>query len=47
MGENHLKDPCIRALYDDLDLITRGPLWSKERLAAIWRLNTERGVCTP
>jgi hypothetical protein len=39
---NQLQDPALAALYDDLKLATRGPLFSKERWRAIWRLN--RGI---
>lgn len=45
-GENHLEDPCLRRLYANLEKITRGPLWSRARLASIWRLNTQRAFCT-
>lgn len=38
---NRLADPGLRALYDDILLITRSRrLLSAERLAAIWRANT-------
>jgi arabinofuranosyltransferase len=39
-GRNQIADPSLAAYYDALSLITRGPLWSGERLAAIWRMNT-------
>ncbi|WP_293367705.1 hypothetical protein [Nevskia sp.] len=39
-GRNQLADPAQRALYDDLRLVTRGPLLAPGRLDAIWRLNT-------
>ncbi len=38
-GENHLEDPDLAKLWDDLVLVTRGPLWTKERLHAILRLH--------
>lgn len=41
-GENQLRDPALKVLYDDLKLVTRGPLFSKARWQAIWRLN--RGI---
>ncbi len=41
-GHNQLSDPVYSALYNDLALVISGPLWSRERLAAIWRLNTRR-----
>jgi arabinofuranosyltransferase len=39
-GENQLRDRKLAELYDRIDLIVSGPLWSRERLAAIWWLNT-------
>lgn len=39
-GKNVLKDPGLRAAYDDIRLVTRAPLLSDGRFAAIWRLNT-------
>jgi len=44
-GRNLLEDPCLRALYDDLALVTRGPVWSRARLSAMWRLNVTRRAC--
>ena len=41
-GENRISDPALRPLYDDVRLVTRGELFSAERWAAIWRLNTGR-----
>jgi arabinofuranosyltransferase len=38
-GRNELVDPQMRALYDQIVLVTRGPLFSRARWAAIWRLN--------
>lgn len=37
--ENLLVDPRHRALYDDIRLATRAPLFAEGRLGAIWRLN--------
>lgn len=38
---NRLTDPALHALYEDLRVITRSrQLFSTERLAAIWRVNT-------
>jgi arabinofuranosyltransferase len=37
---NLIKDPVLARYYDDLRLATRGPLVSRERFRAIWRLNT-------
>lgn len=42
-GSNQLLDTKLAELYDHLSLITRGNLWSKDRLKVIWQLNT-RGV---
>jgi arabinofuranosyltransferase len=38
LGENHVADPGLRALYDDVRVVTRGPLWTRERWKAIRRL---------
>ncbi|KIG13803.1 hypothetical protein DB30_07516 [Enhygromyxa salina] len=38
-GENVIEDPQIHALYERIDLVTHGDLWSLERLEAIWWLN--------
>lgn len=40
--ENRIEDERVAALYDDIRLMTRGPQWSRERWAAIWRVNTGR-----
>lgn len=37
-GRNVIADPAIAALYDDLAIITRGPLWPAARWRAIWRV---------
>lgn len=39
-GENVLGDRRLAGYYEQLSLVTRGPLLSWGRLAAIWRLNT-------
>lgn len=39
-GENHIEDPDVARLWDDLVLATRAPLFSTARWAAIWRLHT-------
>ncbi|WP_455038421.1 glycosyltransferase family 39 protein [Kingella denitrificans] len=39
-GQNRLANPTLKALYADVELATRGDLWSAERWTAIWRLNT-------
>lgn len=41
-GRNRLIDPAQRALYDDLQIVIRGPLLAPGRLDAIWRLNTRK-----
>ncbi|MBM3123903.1 MAG: hypothetical protein FJZ87_02390 [Chloroflexi bacterium] len=41
-GENRITDPKIAEYYDKLTLLTRGDLWSRARLVAIWNLNTGR-----
>lgn len=38
--ENRLRDPFLAQFYDDIALITRGPLWAPERWEAIRRANT-------
>lgn len=38
-GTNSLEDPGLRAAWDDLQLVTRGPLFTAERFAAIRRVN--------
>jgi arabinofuranosyltransferase len=42
-GYNMINDPGLRLLYEDIAIITRGPLWSKNRLLAIMRMNTPFG----
>lgn len=37
-GRNALEDPALRAFYHDVRQVTRGPLWSTQRWAAVWRL---------
>jgi arabinofuranosyltransferase len=39
-GENRIADEHLRAYYERLVLVTRGPLFSWERWRAIWQLNT-------
>ncbi|HSQ38900.1 MAG TPA: hypothetical protein VLM78_01970 [Anaerolineales bacterium] len=41
-GVNQIRDPNLAAYYDQLTLITRGPLFSRARLIAIWKMNTGR-----
>lgn len=38
-GKNCLRDPRLAAYYERLRLIVRGPLWGRERLATILRMN--------
>lgn len=42
-GRNEVEDPAIHRLYDDVRLVTRGPLTSPERWGAIARLNRSAG----
>jgi arabinofuranosyltransferase len=37
---NQIRDPNLAKFYDALSLITRGPLFSRARLVAIWKMNT-------
>lgn len=37
---NRIQDKYLKAYYDKLNLITRGELFTKERLITIWELNT-------
>lgn len=46
-GENRIADPALRPLYDDVQLVTRGPLFTAERWAAILRLNRHRVDAVP
>jgi arabinofuranosyltransferase len=39
-GENRVADPDLAVYYDALRLVTRGPLFTPERLRALWQLNT-------
>lgn len=39
--QDRLADPALNEYYDALRLVTRGPLWSRARWAAIVRLNLE------
>jgi len=39
-GKNHLRDPELAKLYDQLDLVVSGPLFDAKRWAAIVALNT-------
>jgi arabinofuranosyltransferase len=39
---NLIKDPKLADLYDKILLITKGPLFDKERWKAIWEVNTGR-----
>lgn len=40
--QNRIADPAIARLYDDIALVTRGPIWSARRFAAMVRLNRHR-----
>jgi arabinofuranosyltransferase len=39
-GVNQIADPNLAAYYEQLAFITRGPLFSRARLLAIWKFNT-------
>ena len=39
-NKNHITNPNLAKYYDKLSLISRGDLLDKERLIAIWRMNT-------
>ena len=39
-GLNQLQDSRLAALWNDVVLLTRAPLWTRERWQAIWRLNS-------
>lgn len=39
-GRNQLSDPKLHELWDLVDEVAKGPLFSRHRLEAIWRLNT-------
>ena len=41
-GVNHIVDPAISRLYDELWRVTSGPIWSRERWRALLRLNLGR-----
>ena len=43
-GRNQIEDPGVAAYYDKLALVTRGPLWSADRWAAIVDLNLGRAA---
>ena len=38
-GENLIEDPGVAAFYDDIQLVTRGQLWTSNRWRAIVQLN--------
>jgi arabinofuranosyltransferase len=44
-GKNVLKDPCLRTLYDRLQTVTQGPIWSLPRFRDIVLLNTTAARC--
>ena len=41
-GRNEIRDPGLRLYYDKLHLITSGPLFSRDRLNAIFQMNAGR-----
>jgi arabinofuranosyltransferase len=40
MRENRIVDPALHQYYDQLRLVTMGPVWRLERFRAIWAINT-------
>ncbi len=46
-GKNLLEDECLAELYQRLDLVTTGPLFSGRRWKAIWDLQTCHRACDP
>ena len=46
-GQNQIADPCAHRLWDDLRLLTRGPLLAPGRFGAILRMNLGQGTCPP
>ncbi|CAN7665098.1 hypothetical protein LJR260_005041 [Variovorax paradoxus] len=42
--QNLILDPALSRLYADVDLATRAPLTAPGRMAAIWRLNADKGA---
>lgn len=42
--QNLIVDPALHRLYADVDLATRSPLSAPGRMAAIWRLNIDKGA---
>jgi arabinofuranosyltransferase len=39
-GDNRIRDPDLARVYDQVALITRGPLFDRRRFGAIWAMNT-------
>lgn len=42
-GQNQLRDPALKLLYDKMQLLARAPLFDRARLQAIWDINTGEG----
>lgn len=40
--DNRIRDPELAKFYDDLRLVTRGPLFTRQRWNAIWAINSGR-----
>jgi arabinofuranosyltransferase len=40
LEQNRIADPKLARYFDQLVLVTRGPLWGRARWEAIWKLNT-------
>ena len=41
-GRNEIKDESLRQYYEVIKLITRGPIWDKDRLKAVIDINLGR-----
>ena len=39
-GRNQIADPNLARYWDQLRLVTQGPIWTKERWGAIWQFHT-------
>ncbi len=40
IGKGEIRDPELQAYWEELSLIVSGPIWSRQRWAAIWRMHT-------
>jgi len=46
-GRNRIVDPCVHRLWDDLQLVTHGPLFSWARFAKMAEMNLQGATCPP